>query len=245
VLALLGGLGIAALLVLMPADRVPKSEQPGMRRNMRQVLTYRPAVAGMLLGLSLSAANEMVNLVFGVWMEEAFGLKIAALAAASAILGLAELAGEGLVGGLSDRLGKPRSVGIGLALNCLAVLILSMLGDSLPVTLIGLFFFYITFEFLMVSSLPMMTEVLPPARATLMALYIASLSLGRAAGDLIAPNLYRLGQVPGGRPSLLPIAAATVGFNLLALWFLRSLSAAEAKNLKAKEPAELRPEGQD
>ena len=127
--------------------------------------------------------------IFGVWLEDSFDLQIAALGAASAVIGLSELGGEGLVAAFVDRLGKPRAIGLGLAANCLAALALLFLGRTQAGALVGLFFFYITFEFTLVSIIPLMTELLPSARATLMAFNMAALSLGRALGDLLAPRL--------------------------------------------------------
>ena len=79
----------------------------------------------------------------------------------------------------------------------------------------GLFFFYLSFEFTLVSSIPLMTEILPGARATLMSFNVAALSLGRALGAPLAPLLYGFG--------FLAVAAGAVGFNALALLALRKL----------------------
>jgi len=165
--------------------------------------------------LLLSIANEVINLVFGVWMEDSFGLKIAALGAASAVIGFSELGGEGLTAALVDRIGKTRAVTIGLIVNCAAALALPLVGRSVPGALAGLFFFYLSFEFTIVSSIPIMSEVVPSARATLMASYGAALSLGRTGGALLATPLYRLGF---GWSCL-----AAVAFNLLALVALNRL----------------------
>jgi predicted MFS family arabinose efflux permease len=62
----------------------------------------------------------------------------------------------------------------------------------------------------------MMTEVLPPARATLMAFNVAALSLGRAMGAPLAPLLYKQG--------FWAVAIGAVVFNLVALGALRILT---------------------
>lgn len=217
----LGVLAIAGLAWLLPRDLSPPSERLGLFSNLRLVFTYAPALAGLVMGGMMSAANEAVNVLFGLWMEDSFGLQIAALGAASILIGLSELGGESLAGGLTDRLGKPRSVGLGLVLNSLAALGLPVLGVSLAGALVGLFLFYITFEFTIVSCVPLMTEVLPPARATLMATFIGSLSLGRALTDLIAPSLYGWGILGSG--------LAAVAFNLLAFVALQYMLAAERR----------------
>jgi predicted MFS family arabinose efflux permease len=100
-----------------------------------------------------------------------------------------------------------------LAANCLAAVGLLFLGRTAAGALAGLFFFYITFEFALVSIIPLMTELQPSARATLMAFNVAALSLGRALGDLLAPRLYHVG--------FWLVILAAVGFNVLALLALR------------------------
>jgi predicted MFS family arabinose efflux permease len=119
--------------------------------------------------------------------------------------------------GFTDRLGKPNAVALGLLLNCLAALLLPLLGRSLPGALIGLFLFYISFEFSIVSAIPIMTEIMPAARATLMATTIAGHSLGRALGALLATPLYSLGQSSEELPGLLLSSLAAIFFNLIAL----------------------------
>jgi len=221
ILALAGLISLGGLGWLLPKDPPPGSDQAGIWRNLRTVLSYKPALLGLLMGLLMSAANEFVNLVFGVWIEDSFGLKIAALGAAAVVIGLSEFGGETLVAVLTDRLGKPRSIAVGLILNSLAVFALPFFGHSLGGALIGLFMFYITFEFAVVSAIPLMTEILPSTRATLLAANVAGYSLGRAMGALLAPAMYRWGILGSG--------IAAVLFNLLALLALYSLTVSEEK----------------
>lgn len=219
---LLAALGLIAFIGfsrILPADEKPQDTQPSVMTNLSRVFTYPLALVGLASGMLYSTANETINLIFGVWLEENFGLKITALGMVAFIIGMAEFAGEGFVGALTDRLGKIRSINIGLVLNCLAVLILLTMGGWLSGALIGLFIFYLAFEFTLVSALPLMSELLPPARATLMAMNIASNSLGRAVGAVLSPILYNAGAESG----ILFNAIAAIIFNLLAIIALRRL----------------------
>jgi predicted MFS family arabinose efflux permease len=63
------------------------------------------------------------------------------------------------------------------AITCL---VLPHLSNSLPGALAALFSIYVSFEVAVVSAIPMMTELAPSARATVMAGNVAALSLGRA-----------------------------------------------------------------
>ncbi|MEJ5226128.1 MAG: MFS transporter, partial [Anaerolineales bacterium] len=186
------GLGMAAAIGWMIPPSDPHHDPaPHAWANFRTVLASIPALAGISIAMWASAANELVNLIFGVWLEDSFGLRIAALGAASAIIGISELTGEGLVAALTDRLGKPRALGLGLAASALSSLALPFLGRTETGALVGLFFFYITFEFVMVSHVPLMTEVLPGARATVMSFNLTGHALGRVTGALLATALYQ------------------------------------------------------
>ena len=59
----------------------------------------------------------------------------------------------------------------------------------------------------------MMTEIVPTARATMMAMNITAISLGRALGAFVATTLFAWGMGTS--------AAAAIVFNLLALMALR------------------------
>jgi predicted MFS family arabinose efflux permease len=219
---LMTGLGIVFVFFLawmLPAQT--RSAPAGPRlNNFKRVLASAPALAGLGLGLLISAANELVNLVFGVWLEGSFGLQVAALGLASAVIGAAELSAEGLVAGFVDRLGKPRAITLGLAVNSLAALALPLIGRTEAGALAALFWFYLSFEFTLVSALPMMTELLPEARATLMACNVAALSLGRALGDLLGPQLFGLG--------FMAVAAGAVILNGLAWLALQRVKSQSA-----------------
>lgn len=224
--AWLAGLGVASLAVLnwlLPRDRPHSAQRQSLWRNLGGVFRYGPALAGLLVAICLSGGNELVSLIFGVWLEDTFQVQIAALATASLVIGLSELGGEGLVTVFVDRLGKRRATSIGLILNSLAAAALLWLGRSLSGAMIGLFLFYITFEFTIVSVIPMMTEVFPAARAIFMSMFIASTALGRALGSLTAPHLYDLGGAFKALPSLLVIVLGTMALNMAALAALRTI----------------------
>jgi predicted MFS family arabinose efflux permease len=208
------GLGVMVLLVkALPADAAVNGKTLLMWQSLQQVLTSRACLTALTFSLLLTVSNEVINLVFGIWLGDAFGLQIAALGAASAVVGLSELGGEAATTFFTDRLGKRRAVRLGLILNSLAALALPFLSQlGIGGALAGLALLYMSFEFCLVSYLPLMTEVAPQARATLMSTNVAAFSLGRAVGALIAPGLYS-----GG---ILLSAGATLLVNLLALMVL-------------------------
>jgi DHA1 family inner membrane transport protein len=211
------GLGMFAVIWWM-APRRDTNHVPARNpwANFGAVLRNAPALAGISIALWASAANELVNLIFGVWLEDSFGLQIAALAGASAVIGFSELGGEGLVALLTDRIGKPRALMLGLSANALASVLLPFIGQTEVGALVGLFLFYITFEYVMVSHVPLMTELLPGARATIMSFNLTGHSLGRALGAFLAPFIYQ-------QFGFLYVALLAVVFNIFGLLALRKL----------------------
>jgi len=212
-IALLGALAFVALLWMLPKDPVPQAENHGIWSTLRSVLTYPPAVAALLMAGLYSAANETISLVYGVWVEQAFALSIASLGATALAIGISELGGETLVTAFTDKIGKRKAIAIGIIGNCVASLILPIFGRWLVGAMVGLFLFYLTFEFTVVSGIPLMSEIFPSARATMLALHLALIALGRSIGDLLAPSLFTQTIIPG----IAAIAIAAILFNLLAL----------------------------
>ena len=178
--------------------------------NLRTVLSSLPALAGVSIALWSSIANESVNLVFGVWLADTFKLQIAALAGASAVIGMAELGGEGLVALITDRIGKARSVLLGLGVNTLAAILLPFIGRTEVGALIGLFFFYLSFEFMLVSQLPLMTETVTQARGTVMGVNLVGFGVGRSLGALTSTFIY-------ARFGFSAVTLLAAGFNALAM----------------------------
>ena len=217
ILAVLGLLAMLILAIILPKDAPMDVNQPPAWHNLRQVFTYAPALAGLLMGACMSGGNEIINLVFERWMVDAFQVQILAMGITAVVIGFSDLMGELLVAGITDALGKTRAIAIGLVLNSLAVLCLPILGSSLPGAIAGLGLIYLTFEFTMVSSIPMLTEVMPTVRATFMAGFFASTVAGRAFGALAAPGLYSLGQNSQWIGGIWIIAGSAALANMLAL----------------------------
>lgn len=189
----LGVLSFLVILILIPIESSPRKNLPGFTANIKLVINSRSALAGMGVTLLICAANQLVNGVFAVWLNESFSMQIAALGGASAVIGIAELIGEGGVSAFTDRIGARRAVLLGLIASVVSSVLLPFLGGSSWGAFLGLFLFYLAFEFTIVSLIPLMTGVLPEARASVMALNIASANLGRGLGSLLVAPLYLWG----------------------------------------------------
>ncbi len=193
-LAALGVISGLWLWLVIPRDAPTAAHRDAPRPNHLAAIWRNPAVlAAMSIGLLISAANENLNAVYGVWMERTFHLQVATLGLTTIAIGLAELAGEGLVMSLADRLGKRRAIGIGLAASAIAYLALPLLAFDLKFALAGLFFVFIAFEFTIVASIPLMTELVPEARGAVMSSNVAFHAAGRMLGVPLGVTMFHLG----------------------------------------------------
>jgi predicted MFS family arabinose efflux permease len=220
----LGGLGLLSALVLwalIPSDRRLRPEgdrPPGFRQVWRRLSSERAALGALGFGLFLSAANDNLFVVYGAWLEDAFGLSTVGLGTATLVIGVADLLGEGLTAFIADRIGLKRAIAIGLTLSGLSYALLPQVGRTLPLALAGLFVTFLTFEFTVVTSFSLFTEILPDARATMMSTVGAATSVGRVAGALIGGPVW----LAGGLTMTGIVSAAISGLALACLsWGLR------------------------
>jgi predicted MFS family arabinose efflux permease len=211
--AALGVLALFLILVFVPNYKPQQKLIDGnVLKSILEVLKIPAARYGLLMSLMLISSNEVINLVFGVWLEVSFGLKLAALGAASAVIGISEISGESIGGVVSDKLGRERSIMLGMGLMLVVSAALPFVGGTQAGALIGLFFFYLSYEFTFVSTLPFMTELVPEARGTMLGANVACLALGRMIGNLVSPFVFRVG--------IWANALSAVIFVLIAFWAL-------------------------
>lgn len=175
----------------------------------------RHARLALVVTVALMLAQDNLIVVYGAWMEDAFGLTVTALGLASLVIGVAEAIAELGVALLSDRLGKRRAVSLGLALTAGGYLLLPRLTGNLTAALVGTAFAILVFEFSVVSFIPLVSGLSATARGTLMSLNVAALSAGRMIAAPLAVALYRPGDLT--RNGLLSAAMCLLSLGLLSL----------------------------
>ena len=157
----------------------------------RNLLRRRSVIVLLLTSLLLTLAIEIPFIVYGAWLETAFGLSLSALGLASIVVGLSEAAAEVGSAAITDRLGKRRSVLVGLLGLAASLALLPWLsGLGLAAALTGVVLMMLMFEFAVVSLLPLATELAPDARASLLSLNLTAFSLGRILGAVVGGWLW-------------------------------------------------------
>lgn len=215
-LAALGVLaGVALFRLLAKVDG-----RSGAVTNLREswhFIRQQPVIwAAATYILLVTAANELILIVYGDWMETSFGLSITSLGLATAVIGGAEVTGEVTTAIVVDRIGKRRFVITTGIVTAVMYFLLPNVSVVLAGALISLFALFLFFEMTVVGGIPIMTEIVPWARGIVLSVILAAGGLGRAIGALVGPILWTRGDLRLlGLVSAITMAVATT---IMAFW---------------------------
>ncbi len=197
----LGGLGLVgmlALVALFPKHKRTQSfvvEKKALWNAWPHLIANRSALGALGYAFFISVANDNLFVVYGAWLEQSFHVSVVVLGIGTGVIGLAELCGEGLTVMISDRVGLRRSIFAGLVLTTVNYVLIPLYGQSLSIALMGIFMLFLTFEFMIVTSMSLCTEILPAHRATMMSAFFAAAGAGRAIGALMGGHLWLFGGI--------------------------------------------------
>jgi predicted MFS family arabinose efflux permease len=206
-------LGVVALLVLRPAI---DEDAFGAGAAVERFRPTGTAVALLASAFFFNLGAETTIVVFGAWLEDGFGISVVALGSLTIVLALAELAGEGTTFAFTDRVGKRRMVAIGLVVSATSFASLGFLADSIPGGMGALGVAYFAYEVTIVSAIPLTTELMPGARARLLALFQLAGQGARALGAAIAPVVFARGGI--GANGALSAAFHVISLAILLRW---------------------------
>ena len=219
-------LSVVSLLLLsrfVDADSVTAtvaSEVPSITASGRAFL--------LVVGL-FALASEMIVVVFGAWMEGSFGLSLVALGGVAFFIGASELAGEGATFAFTDRLGKRRAILIGLIVSIVGFALLVVTQNVMGLGLAALGLALFGFEFTIVSSIPLASELMPLSRARYLGWMVVSMSLARALGAAIGPLLFDSYGLAG--PAIAAVAADIVAATVLVIFVHENVGSGTTKVL--------------
>ncbi|HSG79099.1 MAG TPA: MFS transporter [Acidimicrobiia bacterium] len=206
-------LGIVAVLLLRPALD-PDTGGDGTAAEPFRLT--RPAAALLASVFFFNLGAETTIVVFGAWLEEGFGISLVALGGLTMLLALGELLGEGTTLAFTDRVGKRRMVAMGLVVSALAFGAVGFLADSMGGGLSALGIAFFAYEVTIVSAIPLTTELMPGARARLLALFQLAGQAARALGAAIGPAVFSAGGI--GANGALSAGLEIVSLIILLRW---------------------------
>ena len=212
-IGLLGAFAVA-LFFTDNLQGITKSAPAQSYTKMLQVLAKdKSALGAMAYVFFFSAAVDNLFVVYGAWLEKEFDVGIVVLGLGTSVIGIAELVGEVMVATISDRFGLKRVVTFGIILCIMTYVLLPVVSQSFYLALAGLFVHFLFFEFTIISSLALCTELRPEMRATIIAGFIAAAGLGRVVGALSGGPVW----LSGGIAATGMISAGLTGLALISL----------------------------
>jgi predicted MFS family arabinose efflux permease len=188
---LVGAVAVATMSLLIWRGVAPdegahhhsQRSEPGRIDRRRTVLT----AFGMF---TLMGASQSIFVTFGSWLVDRFAFTAVTLSAVTLGLGFAELFASVSSARRADAWGKERSTALGAGLMIPAGIGLAIghghLGIGLPFVIVGI----ASFEFAVVSAIPLGTTLVPGSPARGMALMFGAGTFGRAVVSLVATRFY-------------------------------------------------------
>jgi len=206
-----------SVLWLVPEDHTYLQSGNPYLSHMGNLLRSIPALAGLMMAFVYGISEHSINIIMGIWMEDAYGLAVLAIGGVASLVGMAQLFGELISAFGVDRVGKQRLSMLALLLNIVILLQIFWMAKSLAGAMIWLFLAFLTFELFFVCSLSLISEILPESRTTMAASYTTFIAFGFAAGTFLGPYLY-----PFGINFVATTCAFFSGLALLIFWLVLS-----------------------
>lgn len=182
---------LAAVLIRLQLPDVEPKSSVGVEFSAFWAVCQRPAVLAAIGGeILLFVAVGAFPTVWSIWLNEDFAFKAVALGLVATALGLAELGGSGLASLFIDRIGKKRGSQIGFVASAIGLGLLPLTQVHLYAAIGGLVLVGLFLEFTIVALLPLYSDQVPEARATVFSLVGLGSAIGAAFGSPLAAQLW-------------------------------------------------------
>ena len=199
-------LGLLALVFSLRM-RVHEAEAGAEHRAGARKPNMSPTViAALATHGAMTAAAQCLFLGHGLWLEDTYGLDTAEIGLAIVAVGAVEVVATTGSSRLTDRVGKRRSMLGGTALMTTAMIVLALFSS--PPLWLGLLILataFLGFEYGVVSSIPLMSELDPGARAAMVGRSVSFSTVVRALVTVAGTAIY----VSYGFAALMAAAAVT------------------------------------
>ncbi len=160
-------------------------------REVRRPTANRMVVVSLAAFAAMALGSQFMLIGHGLWLEDTYGFDPARIGFAAMTIGVIEAVASTASSSVTDRWGKKNSVIAGTALLTLAMGMLASNPDPpIPQGLALLALAFLGFEFALVSSISMTTELDPEARAQVMGWSLGLSTVTRAAGSVVGAWIY-------------------------------------------------------
>lgn len=183
--------GFVGIAVTLPR-RDPRQATPA-----KMTLSHLRGPLGVLIVVVVlfRLAAELLFVVYGPWLEADLGMMVTAIGAFTLIVVASELAGEGAVAAIGDRVGLRRSVLIGLVGTTVAYASLGLVGGSLAAAIVVVVAWFLLFEVTIVATIPLAIGLAQARRERLMSLIATVNVAATGLGALLGPALFSVAGI--------------------------------------------------
>ena len=203
-----------ATIAPVPASPASRWSRATASFNLRT--NRRSAYATILAGALSYFAAMQIMIAHGAWLADQYGLGPAQLGLVAFIFGWFDLAASVSVSLFTDRIGKRRSVLIGIAGSLVGYALMPVLNTSVTLAVVAIAFARMCFEFNIVSHFPLLSEQVPAQRGQAMTLGSAAALVAGTVAGFSGPWLL----VTLGVPALAWTSGLTVAVALVVVFLL-------------------------
>lgn len=177
----------------LSASKTAKLKIP-LHKRMHRFLDLGPNARSawgtiIIQGLNLFAIMH-VMIIHGGWFEREYGLSPSNLGSIAVIFGVTDLIASIYVSIAVDRIGKKRSVAIGVAGMTVGYVLMPFLNTGLYLAVFGLIIPRLFFEFATVSNLALISEQVPEQRGKVLSLSTTFGLIGITIASALGPVTY-------------------------------------------------------
>jgi len=197
-MGVVGVLGSLAVVFFFPKNEKLKPQTlpaKPLLKMLQMLVKDKPSLGAIAYVFFFSTAIDNLFVIYGAWLEKAFDVGIVVIGLGTSVIGIAELVGEIMVATVSDRYGLKRVVTLGVVCSIISYGLLPFISQSFYLALAALFAHFLIYEFTIISSVALCTELRPDMRATILAGFLAAGGLGRIAGALIGGPIWLTGSI--------------------------------------------------
>ena len=168
----------------------------------------------VMVGSATTAmAGLAVFVISGSWLDDAFGVSTGGVGAVAMLFGATELVSSLGSAAFADRLGKMRTTLAGIVGLLVGLGVMTGADDRLWIGIVGIVVFLLGFELAFVVSLSLVSEAMPGARGSTLAVSNAVGTIARASGAVVSGWLYEIHGITG--TAALSASAAVVAIATL------------------------------
>ena len=206
---------VAGVLVAAVVWRGIDDSQPTGATTVKATRQRLSVDSWLAIGASacIAVAGLTTIVIAGTWLDEALGVSTGGIGLVAMAFGAAELIASSSSAAVADRSGPNRSTRVAMVGTLLGLAIITQAGSSLLVGALGLLFFFLGFEYSIVTSFSIVSEAMPTAPGRALAMNNAVGTVMRGLGIVASGLLYDSFGIKG--PAIVSACSAVAAILLL------------------------------